>query len=96
LWKRNLVGILDFLLASIGFGYLLFKLGLGTPAAPPPWLAPGSTTVGFNLGPWASLLLLVLVVGYFVILGRTGGTVFQRLFRMKRARATTSQPASTA
>jgi RDD family len=87
LWKRNVVGILDFLLASIGFGYLLFKLGLGTPAAPPPGL-PGSTnvTVGFNLGPWASLLLLVLVVAYFVILGRTGGTVFQRLFGMKRAK----------
>jgi hypothetical protein len=88
LWKRNLAGILDFLLASIGFGYLLFKLGLGTSAAPPAGLPPGSTnvTVGFNLGPWASLLLLALVVAYFVILGRTGGTVFQRLFGMKRAR----------
>jgi hypothetical protein len=93
LWKRNLAGILDFLLASIGFGYLLFKLGLGSPASPPPGLPAGSTTVtvGFNLGPWPSLLLLLLVVAYFVILGRTGGTVFQRLFGMKRAKATADE-----
>jgi hypothetical protein len=32
------------------------------------------------------LLLLVLVIAYFVVLGRTGGTVFQRLFGMKRAK----------
>jgi hypothetical protein len=31
------------------------------------------------------LLLLVLVIAYFIVLGRTGGTVFQRLFGMKRA-----------
>jgi hypothetical protein len=32
------------------------------------------------------LLLLALIIAYFVLLGRAGGTVFQRLFGMKRAK----------
>jgi hypothetical protein len=47
---------------------------------------PGTTaTELFSLGTWPSLLVLVLVIAYFIILGRTGGTIFQRLFGMKRA-----------
>jgi hypothetical protein len=38
------------------------------------------------------MVLLPLIIAYFVVLGRTGGTVFQRLFRMKRAEGTHSQP----
>ena len=72
-WKRNLVGILDFLLAFAGFGFLLATLGFGT-------MRQG----GFNFGPGPSLLLLFMIVAYFALLGRTGGTVFQRLFGMKR------------
>ena len=36
---------------------------------------------------WLFLIVavVVLVIAYFVLLGRTGGTVFQRLFGMKRA-----------
>lgn len=34
---------------------------------------------------WGAGLLVVLIVAYFVVLGRAGGTVFQRLFGMKRA-----------
>lgn len=78
LWKRNLAGVLDFLLAFLGFGYLLFKLGLGRPASPP--------EIGFYLGGLGPTLLVnALIIAYFVVLGRTGGTVFQRLFGMKRA-----------
>jgi hypothetical protein len=73
-WKRNLVGILDFLLAFVGFGFLLATLGFGT-----------RLQGGFNFGPGPSLLLLLMIVAYFAVLGRTGGTVFQRLFGMKRA-----------
>jgi CDP-diglyceride synthetase len=84
LWKRNLAGVLDFLLASVGFGFLLQKLGLGSSPTPPPGMPP--YWVGFQLNSWQSLLLLLLVIAYFVVLGRTGGTVFQRLFGMKRAK----------
>jgi hypothetical protein len=89
LWKRILVGILDFLLALIGFGILSGSISielLGPPESPP------ALRIGYHLTPWPTLLLLVLIVAYFVVLGRTGGTVFQRLFRMKRAKATHSQP----
>jgi RDD family len=79
LWKRNLAGVLDFLLAFLGFGYLLFKLGLGRPASPP--------GIGFHLGLAPTLLVNALIIAYFVVLGRTGGTIFQRLFGMKRAKA---------
>jgi len=37
----------------------------------------------FQPGP--AVLTLVMIVIYFVVLGRAGGTVFQRLFGMKRA-----------
>jgi hypothetical protein len=49
--------------------------------------APGTQmveVVGVS-GP-SALLLIGIIIGYFVIMGRTGGTIFQRLFRMKRVR----------
>jgi len=86
LWKRNVAGILDFLLASIVFGFALSKF-FPSPAHAPVTLPNGATTTElFSLGPWPALLLVVLIVAYFVGLGRTGGTVFQRLFKMKRAK----------
>jgi len=86
LWKRNLAGVLDFLLAAIVFGYVLFRL-MGGPLHPPVTHPGGGTTTEvFGLGPLPSLLLLALIIAYFVVLGRTGGTVFQRLLGMKRAR----------
>ena len=86
MWKRNVAGILDFLLAFIVFGYPLSKLP-GNHAPPPPSFGPGSTTVEFvGVSGWPALLLIVLVSAYFIGLGRTGGTVFQRLFGMTRAK----------
>ena len=35
---------------------------------------------------------IALIIAYFVVLGRTGGTVFQRLFGMKRAKPTDTPP----
>jgi hypothetical protein len=85
LWKRNLAGLLDFLLAAIVFGVLLSKL-FPDPTRPPVTLPNGATADElFGLGTWPTLLLVVLIVAYFVVLGRTGGTVFQRIFRMRRA-----------
>jgi cytochrome bd-type quinol oxidase subunit 2 len=86
LWKRNLAGVLDFLLVAIGFAVLLSML-FPSPARPPVTLPNGATAHEiFGLGTWPTLLLVVLIIAYFVVLGRTGGTVFQRIFRMRRAR----------
>jgi hypothetical protein len=79
-WKRNLASILDFLLAAIGFGVILAFLSRGGFA-----FAVGPTATTFRI-PWQMLLLPALVVGYFAVLGRTGGTVFQRVFGMKRGK----------
>jgi hypothetical protein len=86
LWKRNLAGILDFLLASIVFGLLLSWI-FGAEPHPPVITANRTTRELFSLGTWPTLLLLVLIVAYFIVLGRSGGTVFQRIFGMKRARS---------
>ena len=84
LWKRNLAGVLDFLLALFGFGVALNKI-FGHQPHPPVINAAATTTEVFGLDLWPALICLVLVAGYFVVLGRTGGTIFQRLFGMKRA-----------
>jgi hypothetical protein len=83
MWKRNVAGILDFVLAAMVFGYLLTLIfGVEpSPASAPPG---AHQLVGFGLIPL--LLLLVLIIAYFILFGRTGGTVFQRLFGMKRAK----------
>jgi hypothetical protein len=83
MWKRNVAGILDFLLAVIVFGFLL-ALVFGN--QPSPASAPPGAHQLFGLGPMPSLLLLALIIAYFVFLGRTGGTVFQRIFGMKRGK----------
>ena len=86
MWKRNVVGILDFLLAVIVFGFLL---GLIFGNQPPPASAPLGAHQLFGLGTMPTLLLLALIIAYFILLGRTGGTVFQRVFGMKRAKRPT-------
>jgi CDP-diglyceride synthetase len=86
LWKRNVAGVLDFLLASLAFGFLLSKVFGNQPAIPPVITPTGTHTEFFSLDTWPTLLTIALVVAYFVILGRTGGTIFQRLFGMKRAK----------
>jgi len=86
MWKRNVAGILDFLLALFVFGFVFNKIFGHTPH-PPVITAGGTTTEVFGLDGWPALLTLVMVVVYFVVLSRTGGTVLQRLFDMKRAAA---------
>jgi hypothetical protein len=88
LWKRNLAGILDFFLAFFACVYLVSKLFGNRTDGPEVFGKPfASFSLGdasYELGGWPVLLAFALVIAYFVILGQTGGTVFQRLFGMKR------------
>jgi hypothetical protein len=83
LWKRNVVGVLDFLLAFFVFG-LLFNRIFGYQPHPPVINSAVTTTEVFGLDGWSALLTILLVIVYFIVLGRTGGTIFQRLFGMRR------------
>jgi hypothetical protein len=84
LWKRNVAGILDFVLALFIFGFVVSKIFGNGPPPSPAMKPPGATEV-FSLAGWPALLVIALIIAYFIVLGRTGGTIFQRLFGMKRA-----------
>lgn len=81
LLKRNVAGILDFIFAATVLGLILYQFFPRTAVNS----LDGQTHTFYGLQPWATLGLLVLVIAYFVVLGRTGGTLFQRLLGMKRA-----------
>jgi RDD family len=90
IWKRNLAGILDFVLAFFVCVYLSAKLFGNFSDAPvfgEPVVYFGFGDANFKVGGVSALLAAVLMIAYFVILGQTGGTVFQRLFGMKRVDA---------
>jgi hypothetical protein len=87
LWKRNLAGILDFLLVLLAGGSLVSKLPGYQPYSPPFVPAPGTQMVQVvGVSGWSALLLNGIIIAYFFVMGRTGGTIFQRLFFMKRMR----------
>ncbi len=96
MWKRNVAAILDFLLALVVLGYPLSRLS-GDNLSPQPMIGPAGTKTVELIGVsgWPALVLLVLIIAYFVVLGRTGGTVFQRLFGMKRAKHTAAPVTAT-
>jgi hypothetical protein len=85
LWKRNVAGILDFVLAFAVFAVLTAEV-FGAGKAPA-FIARNPNTKYVTLSGYAFAATVALTVGYFVVLGATGGTVFQRLFGMKRAKA---------
>jgi hypothetical protein len=84
LWKRILAGILDFTLAAAVFGSVLFYFFAEPFPVAHPEIIGGKKEI-WSITPPISLALIALIFAYFVVLGRAGGTVFQRLFRMKRA-----------
>jgi hypothetical protein len=89
LWKRNVAGILDLLLALFFFGYLL-NLFFGDAPHRPVVISNAAGAITHtqivSLSGWPTLALVGLTIAYFVLLGRSGGTVFQRMFRMRRVR----------
>jgi|KBSMisStandDraft_5_1062788.scaffolds.fasta_scaffold762035_1 hypothetical protein len=81
---------LDFFLAFFVCVYLTAKAfgnSTGAPVFGEPELSFGLNGMDFRVGGISALLAALLMIAYFVILGRTGGTVFQRMFGVKRVRA---------
>jgi hypothetical protein len=77
-------GIFDFILAAMVFAVMLYHFFGEYQVVRN--AAGDQLGVHYVLTDGGSLALVVLIVVYFIVLGRTGGTVFQRLFCMKRAR----------
>jgi hypothetical protein len=85
LWKRSIAGIVDFVLAFTVFAVLTTQVfGAGNA---PAFIAQNPKIKYVSMSGSAFAATIVLTVGYFIVLGGTGGTVFQRLFGMKRAKA---------
>jgi hypothetical protein len=87
-WKRNLAGILEFFLAFFVCVYVVSKIFGNLSDVPDVFGEPVASfsfgDASFKVGGGPALLAFALVIAYFVILGQAGGTVFQRLFGMKR------------
>ena len=86
-WKRTLAGFLDFTFVFFPLGILLSKLPGNSPSRPPVVGPSGTvTTEIFHVSGTYALVLIGLTVAYFLVMNRTGGTVFQRLLGMTRAK----------
>ena len=71
-WRKVVAAILDFLTVFFGLGYLIA-------------LVTGETTEGgFSLDGLSALVLFAVIIAYFWVLPRFGGTVWQRILRTRR------------
>ena len=71
-WRIVLAAILDFLTVFFVGGYAIAAL------------TGNLTPNGFSLHGWSGLAFLVLIVAYFVIGKRVGGTLWKRILRAVR------------
>ena len=73
-WRIILAFILDLFTAFFVLGYIIAAI-------------TGDTTEsGFSLNGLPAVILFVLVVAYFIVLGRyAGGTIWQRILKAKRS-----------
>ncbi|MGO4450894.1 hypothetical protein AB4Y96_18420 [Phyllobacterium sp. TAF24] len=70
-WRIILAFILDFITAFFVLGFLVATL-LG-----------GRTENGFSLNGWPALVFLALLIAYFVIGKRIGGTLWKRILGVR-------------
>ncbi len=71
-WRIILAFVLDLLSSFVVIGFLVAEL------------FGGRTEGGFTLGGWRAILLLALIIAYFVIGGRNGGTIWQRVLGVQK------------
>lgn len=71
LWRRVLAAILDAFTAFFGLGYIVARL------------TGGLTENGFSLEGLPALVVIALVIAYFVVGPRVGGTIWQRILRTR-------------
>ena len=74
-WRIVLAAILDAISAFLVFGYAVAAVTGGT------------TETGFKLSGLPALVLFALVIAYFVIGNRTGGTLWKRILGVPVRRA---------
>ncbi|MCB1397820.1 MAG: hypothetical protein H6898_11565 [Rhodobacter sp.] len=71
-WRIVLAAILDFLTVFVVGGYLIA-------------LVTGDTTEGgFSLNGLPAVVLFAMIILYFVLAKRVGGTLWQRILRARR------------
>ena len=76
-WRRVVASILDFLTIFFGGGMLIG------------WASGNTTPSGFNLQGVPALILLALIVVYFYVGRRlVGGTLWDRIFGIRRPQPT--------
>lgn len=71
-WKIVLAAFLDFLTVFFVGGFIISAI------------FGGRTTGGFNLEGMPALLLFALIIAYFVLAPRFGGTLWQRILKTRR------------
>lgn len=71
-WRIVLAAILDFITIFAVAGWIIARL-------------TGNTTPdGFSLNGWPAALLFGVVIAYFVLARRVGGTLWQRILSARR------------
>jgi hypothetical protein len=72
-WKLVLAGILDFITAFVGLGFLVA------------WLTGGLTGNGFSLTGTPALVCFLLIIAYFIVFNTyLGGTIWRWILGVRR------------
>lgn len=74
-WKLILAGILDFITAFFGLGFLVA------------WLTGGLTSNGFSLTGAPALVCFLLIIAYFIVFNKYfGGTIWRWILGARKVR----------
>jgi hypothetical protein len=75
-WKLVLAGILDFITAFFGLGFLVA------------WLTGGLTANGFSLTGVPALICFLLIIAYFIVFNKyLGGTIWRWILGARKVQS---------